>query len=110
MHIISKKPLIAFWTKHPASQGSLTTWHSTFEKCSAKDLNTLKLTFNTVDYVPPFTVFDIAGNNCRVITITHYDVQKSYIREVLTHTEYDAWTKNYYKDKAKLKAKAKGKK
>lgn len=110
MHVISKPPLIEFWTKHTAAKDGLTLWHSALENCTATDFTTLKTTFSTADYVPPFTVFDVGGNNYRVVTVIHYEVKRAYIREVLTHKEYDAWTANYYKNKAKLKAKAKGKK
>ncbi|OTP80603.1 hypothetical protein PAMC26510_01395 [Caballeronia sordidicola] len=49
----------------------------------------MKRTFNTVDYVAPFTVFDVGGNKYRVITDIHYNRKKVYIRYVLTHAEYD---------------------
>ncbi|AMP12489.1 hypothetical protein CPter291_0193 [Collimonas pratensis] len=51
--------------------------------------------FNSVDYVSPYTIFDIAGNNFRVIAAIHYNRQKLYIREVLTHAEYDRWNKKF---------------
>ncbi|RJF99482.1 type II toxin-antitoxin system HigB family toxin [Noviherbaspirillum saxi] len=39
------------------------------------------------------TVFDVSGNNFRVIAVIHYNRQKLYIREVFTHAEYDRWNK-----------------
>jgi mRNA interferase HigB len=41
--------------------------------------------------VDPHTVFDVAGNHFRIITVIHDNRQKLYIREVFTHAEYDHW-------------------
>ena len=51
--------------------------------------------FNSADYVPPYVVFDVAGNHFRVVTVIHFNRQKLYIREVFTHAEYDRWSKTY---------------
>jgi mRNA interferase HigB len=36
-----------------------------------------------------FTVFDVAGNHYRIVAVVHYDKQRIYIRQVMTHAEYD---------------------
>ena len=64
-------------------------WHQLVSTASFQNLSDVKKTFNTVDYVDPHTVFDIAGNHFRIITVIHYNRQKLYIREVFTHAEYD---------------------
>lgn len=68
-------------------------WHQLMCAASFQNLSEVKRTFNTVDYVDPYSVFDIAGNHFRIITVIHYNRQKLYIREVFTHTEYDHWPK-----------------
>ena len=55
MHIISLKMLREFWEKHPEAEQVLKDWHSVLEKSTAKDFNELKNTFNSADYVPPYT-------------------------------------------------------
>lgn len=35
------------------------------------------------------TVFDVGGNNYRLIAFVHYRAQIVYIKHVLTHAEYD---------------------
>lgn len=95
MHVISKKPLEVFWKKHPVARVPLEAWCkllglSTFANCLE-----VKQTFNTADYVPPFIVFDIAGNNFRIISAVHFNRQKLYIRGVFTHAEYDRWSEAY---------------
>jgi mRNA interferase HigB len=59
-----------------------------------------KHAFSVRHYVAPYTVFDVGGNNFRVIAAIHYNRQTLYIREVLTHAEYDRWTKAYRSGKA----------
>ncbi|MEX3946136.1 type II toxin-antitoxin system HigB family toxin, partial [Paraburkholderia sp. BR10937] len=55
----------------------------------------LKKTFGTtVDYVPTkFYVFDVGGNNFRVVATVHLNRQMLLISHVLTHKEYDEWTR-----------------
>jgi mRNA interferase HigB len=36
-----------------------------------------------------FTVFDIGGNNFRLIAVIHFNRGKLFVRHVLTHAEYD---------------------
>ncbi|PHM11316.1 type II toxin-antitoxin system HigB family toxin [Nostoc sp. 'Peltigera malacea cyanobiont' DB3992] len=45
--------------------------------------------FNSADPVGELTVFNIQGNKYRLITYIDYQSQKVFIRNVLTHTEYD---------------------
>lgn len=49
--------------------------------------------FASTDYVAPYTIFDIGGNNYRLVTVIHYNTGKVFIRWVLTHRQYDQWNK-----------------
>jgi mRNA interferase HigB len=100
MHVISKKPLEIFWLKHPAARVPLEAWYRLVGLSTFEDFLEIKKTFNTADYVPPFVVFDIAGNNFRVVGSVHFNRQKLYIRGVFTHTEYDRWSKSYRSKKS----------
>lgn len=93
MHIISKKALETFWRKHPTSKAPLLAWHKIVSVSNFVSFAQLKQTFSTADYVAPFIIFDIGGNNFRIITVVHFNRQKLYVREVLTHTDYDRWNK-----------------
>ena len=89
MHVISKPPLVAFWTKHAAAKSPLEAWLRVIQDKDFVDFNDLKATFGAADYVAPLTVFDIGGNKYRLITSIHYNRHKVYVRHVLTHAEYD---------------------
>jgi len=45
------------------------------------------------DYVAPFTVFDVGGNNYRLIAVVRYRDGKIFVRWVMNHREYDNWCK-----------------
>ena len=98
MHVISEKALRSFWMKHPRAEISLKAWAVTMGRNVFTDFNDLKETFGSADYVAPYTVFNVGGNNFRLIAVVHYSVRKVYVRHVFTHAEYDRWTKLYEKD------------
>jgi len=99
MHIISIKMLREFWQKHPAAENALRQWHSIVESADFRDFSHIREFYNSADYVPPFVVFDVSGNNYRVVVVVQYRAKRVYVREVMTHREYDVWCKRYRKGK-----------
>ena len=93
MHVISRKALEDFWLKHPSARVPLEAWCRLVSTSSFTSFLEIKRTFNSADYVPPFIVFDVGGNNFRVIAVIHFNRQKLYVREVFTHAQYDRWNK-----------------
>jgi mRNA interferase HigB len=59
----------------------------------------IKSFFNSADYVPPCVIFDVAGNNYRIVVIIQYRAKRVFIREIMTHREYDDWCKRYQQGK-----------
>ena len=70
-----------------------------YRTSGSTDLADLKCSFGTADYVPPYTVFDVGGNNFRLVVIVRYRDGKMFVRWVMTHREYDDWCKLYRKGK-----------
>lgn len=99
MHIISIKMLRDFWQKHPEAEGVLREWHTAVEHAEFRDFNHVRTMFNSADYVPPYTVFDIGGNKFRLVVIVRYGFKKVFLHKVMTHREYDNWNKLYRKGK-----------
>ena len=92
MHVIAKPALISFWTRYPDSERPLRVWYEVMEREIFSDFNELRQTFASADYVDGLTVFNIGGNKYRLIASINYNRRKVYIRNVLTHTEYDRET------------------
>ena len=89
MHVLSKPMLVEFWKKYPDAESPLQAWFRIMERETFADFNDLRATFASADYVDGLTVFNIGGNKYRLITSIHYNRKKVFIREVLTHSEYD---------------------
>ena len=89
MHIISKKALREFWKQYPNSQTSLMRWFKLMTKNSFGNFTELRAVFPSADLVDGLTVFNIGGNKYRLITSIHFNRGKVYVRDVLTHVEYD---------------------
>ena len=89
MHVIAKPVLVEFWIKHPDAENALQAWYRTMEGEIFADLNDLRATFASADYVEGLTVFNIGGNKYRLIAAIHYNRRKVFIRSLLTHAEYD---------------------
>ncbi len=90
MHVISRAQLITFWLKHQDAEVALRYWFNKVSKANWKNINELKKDFPSADYVGENrVVFNVKGNNYRLIVVIYFDGQKIYIRFVGTHAEYD---------------------
>ncbi len=88
LRIISKKMIRDFYKNNVQATLPLLEWYLKMLAASPKNLTELKKIFNSVDYVNGYTVFDIGGNNYRLIAAIHYNTQICYIRTIWTHAEY----------------------
>ncbi len=89
MHIITRSRLVEFWEKHSNSEASLRLWYKLASLSQWQNFVELRQAFPSADQVGNFTVFNIGGNNFRLIVLVDYNYQKVFIRHVLTHAEYD---------------------
>lgn len=91
MRVISNSALVAFSDKHQAAGTPLQAWRKIIESRAIVNFADLRKTFNAVDRVGAFYVFDIGGNKFRIVAAIHFDRQRLYVRHVFTHQEYDSW-------------------
>jgi len=91
MRVIANKALIDFASIHPSASLPLQTWRKLVESQLFGSFAEIKTTFNTVDRVGLYYVFNIGGNKYRIVSAIHFDQQKLFIRHVFTHREYDTW-------------------
>ena len=89
MEIVRQDRLIEFAQRHPNTRPSLTRWYCLVRERSFSSFAELRSVFPHVSRVGNLTIFNIAGNNVRLIVSMRYDEQRVYIRHVLTHAEYD---------------------
>jgi len=89
MHIITRKRLLDFSKKHPNASTPLDVWYRIVKQSKIENFSKLREVFPSADKVDNLTVFNIGGNKIRLIAAIHYNTQCLYIRDVLTHKEYD---------------------
>jgi len=89
MHVISRKRLNEFAARYPDTRASLARWYWLARRNDFLNFAELRAIFPSADRVGKLTVFNIGGNNVRLIAAIHYNRRKIYVRSVLTHKEYD---------------------
>jgi len=96
MRVITRKRIFEFIEKHSIGENALNNWYNIITKTNYSSFTDLKGTFPSVDKVQKLTVFNIGGNNIRLVSAIHYNTKCVYIRAILTHAEYDKekWKKD----------------
>lgn len=90
MRVIAKKALREFYLKHPQAKSALEIWYEKTTKAAWTGFADIKKTFNSVDAVGnQHYVFNIKGNDFRLIVVIQFRPGNVYIRFVGTHAEYD---------------------
>lgn len=89
MHVISRKKLKEAAARHTDLEGPLDAWFRIAKKAKWKDLAEIRKTLSSTDAVGKWTIFNIKGNQYRLIAEVNYAFGRIYIRQVLTHAEYD---------------------
>ncbi len=90
MRIISRKRLIEFWQLHPDAEQPLRAWYAETRKANWGSPAEIKSTYRNASLLPNNrVVFNIKGNDYRLIVIVEYKQNKIFIRFIGTHQEYD---------------------
>jgi mRNA interferase HigB len=88
MHVISRKRLKEAIARRGDLEVPLDAWFRIAKKAEWKNLVDVRKTFSSADAVGNWTVFNIKGNQYRLIAEINYTFGRVYIRHVLTHDEY----------------------
>jgi len=88
LRVISRKKLKEYYEINVQSKLPLIEWYFKINHSKISGLIELRNIFNSVDPVHGYTVFNIGGNNYRLITAIHYNTQTCYVRAIWTHAEY----------------------
>jgi mRNA interferase HigB len=94
MVIISRSIIRDFIARYPLSANQLNEWYEKASIADWKNFQELKKTFNSCDSIGNDRyVFDIGGNNIRLIAMIHFRIRTLYIRRILTNNEYTVMSK-----------------
>ena len=84
------RKLVEYYTKHPGAKTALEDWYDKTKQAEWTCFADIKKTFNSVDNVGnQHYVFNIKGNDYRLVVVIHFTPRTIYIRFVGTHKEYD---------------------
>lgn len=90
MRIISKSTLVEFYTKEPQSKSALEEWYEKTRRAEWSCYADMKQSFNSVDAVGnQHYVFNIKGNDYRLVVVIRFTPKTVYIRFVGSHRDYD---------------------
>lgn len=78
-----------FFAKYRDAQAPLEAWRAATKLAQWKDFPSVKQTFNSADWHEGLLIFDIKGNSFRMIAVCIFENGTVYIKEILTHEEYD---------------------
>jgi mRNA interferase HigB len=80
--------------RHPAARVALTAWVQIVRQANWQSIRDVRHVFPNADAVMvkserTATMFNICGNNYRLIVAIHYNRQLVFVLRFLTHAEYD---------------------
>jgi mRNA interferase HigB len=93
MRIIAKSRLLDMARMYGDCVPQVTVWYDIASKANWHSLSDVRQAFRHADVVGDKTVFNIKGNDYRLIVSIRYDLGIIYIKALMTHAEYDkgAW-------------------
>ena len=90
MRIISRRVLREFWEKHPDARQALQAWYADVKRADWKTPAEIKAIYRNASFIANNrVVFNVKGNQYRLIVVIQYQHGIVYIRFVGTHQEYD---------------------
>lgn len=90
MRIIALGALRNFWQKHAAAEIPLRSWYAAASRADWTSPADVKAAYRNASFVANNRiVFNIKGNDYRLVAAVHYNRGMMFIRYVGTHREYD---------------------
>jgi mRNA interferase HigB len=97
---VIKPATVRLWArKHPTVASSLAGWLALVKAAKFKDFVALRQVYRSADLVQVacgrnVIVFNISGNNYRLVAAVHFNTQRVFALRFMTHAEY---SKNQWK-------------
>ena len=91
MEIVNRAELERFVQNHARARSSITEWTNNVNQAKWTSFSNVRQMYRSADYVAGLIVFNVGGNNYRIIARPDYQKQQSFIVSVMTHAEYGKW-------------------
>jgi len=90
MRIIALKALRDFWERHPQAEVPLRAWHAIASRAHWRSPADVKAAYRSASFLRGNrVVFNIKGNEFRLVVAVHYNRGLIFVRFVGTHQQYD---------------------
>jgi len=90
MRVIAVRTLKEFWRKHPETQNALRAWYQEVSKADWRNHGQLKSQFKNASVLnAKRVVFNIKGNDYRLIVDIEYRLQIMFMVWAGTHKQYE---------------------
>jgi len=90
MRVIAHRTLREFWELHADSETPLRAWYHEADQAQWESPTAVKARYGSASILRDNrVVFNIKGNDYRLVVKIHYDKRVVYIRFVGTHAQYD---------------------
>lgn len=91
MHIVAVRFLRAFWENYPDAEQSLKSWVDETKKATWTQPAEIKEQYRSASILKNRrVVFNIKGNDFRLVVSVAYHYQAVYVKFIGTHKAYDA--------------------
>jgi mRNA interferase HigB len=89
MWIITERKLREYWREHADAELPLREWIKVVNNIDSMSFSDVRDTFGSADFHNGFTIFNVGGNNFRIIAKIEYSKHIVFIKYVFSHAEYD---------------------
>ncbi len=90
MRVIAIARLRQFWEKHPDAEVPLRAWYAAASRAQWRTPAGIKVAYRNASFVAnDRVVFNIKGNDYRLVVAVRYEKGIMFIRFIGTHREYD---------------------
>ena len=100
MHVISRRPFSDAAIAHPNQRQALEDFYRTLRKSDFHSPDEMRRVFPSLDnfkYRDKWWVIDIGGNHLRVIAFIQFLHNRTYVKHIVSHAEYDKLCRKYVK-------------
>lgn len=91
MNVITKRTILHYAERYPIAKTALLVWLKEFGSTNFENFQELKQVYGNVSLVANHrAIFNIKGNDFRLIVSINFRTQSTYVIWFGTHTEYDS--------------------
>jgi mRNA interferase HigB len=90
MRVIAHRTLVKFYSNRPDAKTSIENWYIKTSSAGWHSFAEVKKDFNSLDSVGnQHYVFNLKGNDYRLVVVIKFQMKMVYIRFIGTHSEYN---------------------